>query len=62
MLIARAEAAKPRLLTTEKDQVRLAGDPQLAALAARASALPVRLVIEEQDAFREMVLKAVKRR
>jgi len=61
-LIARAEAARLVLLTTEKDHVRLAGDPQLAALAARASALPVRLVIEEQDAFREMILNAVKRR
>ncbi len=32
------------LVTTEKDLMRLRGDPQLAALAERASALPVRLV------------------
>ncbi|MGD0023200.1 MAG: tetraacyldisaccharide 4'-kinase, partial [Xanthobacteraceae bacterium] len=60
-LTARAEAARLVLLTTEKDHVRLAGDPQLAGLAARAGVLPVRLVVEEQDAFRGMVLKAVKR-
>jgi tetraacyldisaccharide 4'-kinase len=61
-LIARADVANLMLLTTEKDLVRLAGDPHLAALAARASALPVRLVIEEADAFRDLILKAVKRR
>ena len=61
-LIARAGAASLMLLTTEKDLVRLAGDPHLAALAGRATALPVRLVIEEHEAFRQMVLNAVKRR
>jgi tetraacyldisaccharide 4'-kinase len=60
-LIARAEAENLVLITTEKDHVRLAGDPALAALAARTSILPVRLVIAEQDAFRQMVLSAVKR-
>ncbi len=61
-LLARAEAAKLVLLTTEKDLVRLAGEPHLAELASRASALPVRLVIEEHDAFRSMILAALKRR
>jgi tetraacyldisaccharide 4'-kinase len=61
-LIARAEAANLLLITTEKDAVRLAGDPRLAALAARASALPVELVIEEADAFRDMILKTVRPR
>ena len=51
-LIARADAENLVLLTTEKDLVRLAGDPRVAALAARANALPVRLVIEEAEAFR----------
>jgi tetraacyldisaccharide 4'-kinase len=60
-LIARAQAENLVLITTEKDHVRLAGDPALAALAARTSILPVRLVIEEQDAFRQMVLSAAKR-
>jgi tetraacyldisaccharide 4'-kinase len=61
MLLARAEAQNLVLLTTEKDHVRLAGSPQLAALAARTSALPVRLVIDEEQAFQEMIAKAVNR-
>jgi tetraacyldisaccharide 4'-kinase len=60
-LIARAAAENLVLITTEKDHVRLTGDPALAALAAHASALPVRLVIDEQDQFRQMVLNAAKR-
>jgi tetraacyldisaccharide 4'-kinase len=62
MLLRRAETANLVLLTTEKDLARLAGEPHLAALAAHASALPVRFVIEERDAFRDMIVKAVKRR
>jgi len=61
-LIARADAANLVLITTEKDEARLAGDPQLAALAARVSTLPVRLVIEEADAFGDLILAAVRRR
>jgi tetraacyldisaccharide 4'-kinase len=60
-LLSRAQGNGLMLVTTEKDLMRLGGDPQLAALASRASALPARLVIEEQDQFRDMVLKAVKR-
>ncbi len=60
-LIARAEAAQLVLVTTEKDSARLSGDPALAALAAHASALPVRLLIEEQDAFCKTILKVLKR-
>lgn len=62
MLLARAQSQNLVLLTTEKDQARLAGDPQVGELAARANALPARLVIEEIDAFRDMVLNVVKRR
>ena len=40
----------------------MTGEPQLDALAARASALPVRLVIEEVDLFRQMLLQAVTRK
>lgn len=58
-LIGRADAGNLMLLTTEKDLARLAGDPTIAALAARASALPVRLAIEEADAFRAMILSVV---
>jgi tetraacyldisaccharide 4'-kinase len=61
-LLKRADAANLVLLTTEKDLARLTGEPRLAALAARANALPVRLVIDEHDAFRDMIVAAVKRR
>ncbi len=60
-LLARAEAQNLVPLTTEKDYVRLSGNPQLATLAGRTSALPVRLVIDEEQAFQEMIAKAVKR-
>lgn len=60
-LLARAEAQNFVLLTTEKDHVRLAGTPQLAALAARTSALPVRLVIDEEQTFQELIGKALTR-
>jgi tetraacyldisaccharide 4'-kinase len=61
-LLVQARAANLMLVTTEKDLVRLSGDPQLAELAQHASALPVRLVVEEQDQFRQLVLGALKRR
>lgn len=60
-LLARAQAKNLILVTTEKDLVRMAGEPQLETLAARTSALPVRLVIEEADLFRQMLLQAVQR-
>jgi len=60
-LLERAATANLVLLTTEKDLARLAGDPRLAAIAARANALPVRLVIDEHDAFRDMIVATVKR-
>lgn len=61
-LIAEAEAGNLRLVTTEKDLARCEGDPDCAELAARALALPVRLVVEEADAFRALVLETVARR
>jgi len=60
-LMARAQAENLMLVTTEKDLMRLSGEPALATLAARSSALPVRLVVEEEDPFRDLVLQAVKR-
>jgi tetraacyldisaccharide 4'-kinase len=60
-LLARADAENLLLLTTEKDHVRLRGDRQLEALAERASALPVRLVIDEDEGFRQMLLTAAQR-
>jgi len=59
-LIRRADTAGLVLMTTEKDHVRLAGDPVLAKLAARAAALPVRLFVDERDQFRQLVLGAIK--
>jgi tetraacyldisaccharide 4'-kinase len=61
-LLARARQANLMLVTTEKDLMRLAGDPELATLAEHANALPVRLVVEEQDQFRALVLGVLKRR
>ena len=61
-LLALARAANLMLVTTEKDLVRLSGDPQLAELAQHASALPVRLVVQELDQFRQLVLGALTRR
>ncbi len=61
-LIARADEDGLVLLTTEKDLARLAGDPRLAALAHRATALPVRLLVEEQQDFERMVLNVLTRR
>jgi tetraacyldisaccharide 4'-kinase len=60
-LLARARAKNLMLVTTEKDLMRINGDPQLAALAEHASALPVRLVIEERDQFRALILGGLKR-
>jgi tetraacyldisaccharide 4'-kinase len=60
-LLTRARAANLMLLTTEKDLMRLGGDPHLKELAEHASALPVRLVVDAWDPFRQMVLGAVKR-
>jgi tetraacyldisaccharide 4'-kinase len=58
-LVARARAENLMLLTTEKDLVRFAGETELAQLAAHASALPVRLVIDDQDRLRQMILTAL---
>jgi tetraacyldisaccharide 4'-kinase len=57
-LLARAQADNLLLLTTEKDHVRLGGNPCLDALAAHAGTVPVRLVIDEDEAFRQLVLTA----
>ena len=61
MLMAHADDKNLVLITTEKDHVRLAGNPRLAELAARSLVLPVRLVIEEEDAFRRTIRKVVNR-
>jgi tetraacyldisaccharide 4'-kinase len=58
-LLAQAQANNLMLLTTEKDLARLTGEPELQQLATHTSALPVRLVIEDQDRLREMILTAI---
>ena len=55
-LIMDAEHDGLALLTTEKDRARMAGDPLLAALAARAHVLPVTLALDEADDVRKAVL------
>jgi tetraacyldisaccharide 4'-kinase len=55
-LIEQAERDGLTLVTTEKDYARMAGEPALAALAARLKVLPVTLVVDEADELRKMVL------
>jgi tetraacyldisaccharide 4'-kinase len=55
-LIERAERDGLVLVTTEKDLARLAGQDDVAALAALAQSLPVTLKVTEDDAFRNWVL------
>jgi tetraacyldisaccharide 4'-kinase len=55
-LIMRAEHDGLALLTTEKDRARMAGEPLLAALAARAHVLPVTLAVIEADELRALIL------
>ncbi|HEY2230043.1 MAG TPA: tetraacyldisaccharide 4'-kinase [Xanthobacteraceae bacterium] len=51
MLCEQAEREALVLVTTEKDLVRLQGDQRVAALAARARALPVTLRFADEAAF-----------
>ena len=47
-------------VTTEKDLVRLSGhDRALATLAAKARAIPVTLVFEDDAAVKKLVLRAL---
>jgi len=57
-LIMQAEREGSRLVTTAKDHARLS-DPALAALAARAHVIPVRLKVKEEAAWRDLILRAV---
>jgi tetraacyldisaccharide 4'-kinase len=45
------------LVTTEKDFVRLRGDPAVAELAAQVHAVPVALTFEDQAMFKSLVLE-----
>ena len=63
-LAGRIEQAADRdglaLVTTDKDLVRISGEPALAALAARVATLPVELRIEEETEFRRRLLAAIR--
>jgi tetraacyldisaccharide 4'-kinase len=54
-LIGRAAREDLMLVTTEKDLVRLARDPEAAALAKVTRALPVTLQLDDDDAFRQLL-------
>ena len=55
MLCAQADREVLMLVTTEKDIVRMQGDTGVAALAARARALPVTLTLADPDAFQQLL-------
>ncbi len=59
-LIAEAEREGLLLLTTEKDLARLRGEAALAALAAKALALPVRLRLEDEAGFAKMMWERIR--
>jgi tetraacyldisaccharide 4'-kinase len=56
-----ADRAGLILLTTEKDRARIAGEPSLEGLAARAHELPVTMVVDEPDALRRLVTAKLRR-
>lgn len=60
-LIVDAEQEGLALLTTAKDRARMIGEPALAALEATAHVLPVTLVIDENDALRGLMQRALTR-
>ena len=60
-LIEQADREGLDLLTTEKDLARMAGDERLAALTARAKALPVTLSFHDAAEFRGLVLSKIRR-
>jgi tetraacyldisaccharide 4'-kinase len=57
MLCERADREALILVTTEKDLARMQGDAEVAALAARARALPVTLTLADADAFLHLLRK-----
>ncbi len=61
-LLAQGEREGLTLVTTEKDRARMAGDPALAALAAKAQVLPVTLVVDEESELSALMMAAIARR
>ncbi len=60
-LIMQAEHEGLRLVTTAKDHARMSADPALSALAERAYVLPVTMKVKETEAWRGLLLGALKR-
>jgi tetraacyldisaccharide 4'-kinase len=60
-LIMQAEHDGLRLVTTAKDHARITGEAALSALAERAYVLPVTMQVKETEAWRSMLLGALKR-
>ena len=54
-LVADADAQRLKLVTTEKDHARLSGDNRLTALRERTRTVPVKLVIDDDAAFRRFL-------
>ena len=61
-LLAEADRHDLVPVTTEKDLARISGDPRIAALAARAQAVAVELVLEREAEFQGLVLSTVRHR
>jgi tetraacyldisaccharide 4'-kinase len=59
-LLAEADRRGVMLVTTEKDLARMAGEPRLSALAARAKALPIQLLLDREAEFHERMLAAIR--
>jgi len=59
-LLAEADRLGLIPLTTEKDLVRLRGDDGVRALAERSRAVPVTLVVDDEKAFADLVVAAVR--
>jgi tetraacyldisaccharide 4'-kinase len=58
-LMEQSERDGLSLVTTEKDAARLRGDPEVADLAARARALPVTLVFDDDAGFKKLLLERI---
>lgn len=60
-LIMEAERDGLALLTTEKDRVRMTGDPLMAALAVKAHTLPVTMAFSDAAALRRLMAEKLRR-
>lgn len=58
-LVMAAEHDGLSLLTTEKDHARMTGNPALAALATKAHVLPVTMMVDEKEALRGLLARAL---